>query len=61
MDEKQLQGRPSHRSHVRTLVLHGVGVEGMLDFPQVAARLWRKSQLLGIEKFSGLSGVLGGV
>ena len=32
----------------------------MLDFPQTAARLRRKSQLLGIEKFSGLSGVLGG-
>ena len=35
----------------------------MLDFPQAAARRWRKSQLLGIENFSGtgLSGVLGGV
>ena len=33
----------------------------MLDFPQVAARLWRKSQLLGIEKFSGVSGVVRGV
>ena len=48
-----------HLSHVRALVVHSIGVEGMLDFPQVTARLRRKSQLLGIEKLSGLSGVLG--
>ena len=51
--------RADNQSHVRALVLHSVGVEGMLDFPQTAARLWRKSQLLGIEKFSGVSGVGG--
>ena len=48
-------------SHVGALVLHSVGVEGMLDFPQAAPGLWGKSQFLGIQKFSGVSGVLGGL
>ena len=53
--------RDDLQSHVRALVLHSIGVEGMLDFPQAAPGLWGKSQFLGIQKFSGVSGVLGGL